>query len=43
MLTRINLKASKGELEHFNMEVGHAHWTKKMVDEEYQEENDKVF
>ena len=43
MLTRDKLKASKGELDPFNPKFGHAHWTKKMENEDYQVEDEKAF
>ena len=42
MLTRDKIKVSKGELGPFNPEVGRKHQTKKMEDEYYQVEDEKV-
>ena len=43
MLTREKLKFGEGELNLFNPKVGHAHQAKKMADEDYHVEDNKMF
>ena len=41
-LTRSMIKRGEGQIETFNLDIGHAHQIMKIDDEEYQEEDEKA-